>query len=126
MALMNRLDNSASITYGGNTIKSNTVSTALLLPPTLLKAVDKLVAGIGDTLTYTVTVSNAGLNPITNIPFTDTIPTGAAYVSGSFTVNGSPAAPTLNNNTLAYTIPNVDGLGTAVLQFQVKVNGSAT
>ena len=51
MALINKLDNTASVTYGGNPINSNAVSTVLLLAPTLLKAVDKLTASIGDTLT---------------------------------------------------------------------------
>ena len=120
MALINKLDNTASVTYGGNPINSNTVSTVLLLAPTLLKAVDKLTASIGDTLTYTVTVTNVGLNALTNLPFTDTIPAGATFVAGSFTVNGAAS------NTLTYTIPNIASLGTASIQFQVKVVGGTT
>lgn len=126
MALINKLDNSASITYGGNTINSNTVSTVLLLAPTIVKAVDKLTASIGDTLTYTVTVTNVGLNPLTNIPFTDTIPAGATFVTASFTVNGSAATPTLTGNTLTYTIPTIASLGTAVIQFQAKIVGGTS
>ena len=112
MALINKLD--------------NTVSTVLLLAPTLLKAVDKLTASIGDTLTYTVTVTNVGLNALTNLPFTDTIPAGATFVAGSFTVNGAAATPTVTSNTLTYTIPNIASLGTASIQFQVKVVGGTT
>lgn len=56
MALINKLDNTASITYGFSTINSNTVSTLRLLPPTLLKTVDKLTANINVTLTDTVTI----------------------------------------------------------------------
>lgn len=126
MALINKIDNTASVTYGGSPINSNSVSTVLLLAPTLLKAVDKLTASIGDTLTYTITITNVGLNPITNLPFTDVIPTGASYVTDSFTVNGTEATPTLTNNTLTYTIPNIASLGTASLQFQVKVIGGTT
>lgn len=125
MALINKLDNTASVTYGGNPINSNTVSTVLLIAPTLLKAVDKLTASIGDTLTYTVTITNAGLNPLTNLPFTDNIPAGATFVTGSFTVNSTAATPTLTNNTLTYTIPNIASLGTAAIQFQVKVVGGS-
>lgn len=76
MAIINKLENISSISYGGNTISSNAVSTVLLLPPTILKAVDKLTASIGDTLTY--------------------------------------------------TIPSIPAVGTAVLQFQVKVVGGAS
>lgn len=68
MAIINKLDNTASVTYGGNPINSNSVSTVLLLQPTLLKAVDKLTASIGDTLTYTITVTNVSLNALTNLP----------------------------------------------------------
>ena len=124
MAIINKLDNTASVTYGGNPINSNSVSTVLLLQPTLLKAVDKLTASIGDTLTYTITVTNVSLNALTNLPFT--IPTGATFVTGSFTVNGTAATPTVTNNTLTYTIPNIASLGTASVQFQVKVVGGTT
>lgn len=123
MALINKLDNTASITYGGSTITSNSVSTVLLLAPTILKAVDKLTASIGDTLTYTVTITNVGLNALSNIPFSDTLPAGSTFVTGSFTVNGTAATPAQTGNVLTYTIPTIPSLGTAILQFQVKVVG---
>lgn len=126
MAVINKLDNTASVSYGGNAINSNAVSTALLLAPTLLKAVDKLTANIGDTLTYTVTISNLGLSPMTNLPFTDNLPAGTTFIAGSFTVNSAAATPVLTNNTLTYTIPSIPALGSAVLQFQVKVVGGTT
>lgn len=126
MAVINKLENSASITYGGNTITSNAVDTLLLLAPTILKAVDKLTASIGDTLTYTVTVTNVGLSAITNLPFTDVLPAGSTFVTDSFTVNGAQATPTLTTNTLTYTIPNIAALGSAAIQFQVKVVGGST
>ncbi|WP_434688211.1 DUF11 domain-containing protein [Hungatella sp. SB206] len=80
MAIINKLDNTASVTYGGSPINSNTVSTVLLIAPTVVKAVDKLTASIGETLTYTVTITNLGLSALTNLPFSDTIPAGATYV----------------------------------------------
>lgn len=126
MALINKLDNSASITYGGNPINSNTVSTVLLLAPTIVKAVDKLTASIGDTLTYTVTVTNVALNALSNLPFSDTLPAGTTFVTGTFTVNGSAATPTVTSSTLTYTIPTIPALGTAVLQFQAKIVGGST
>jgi uncharacterized repeat protein (TIGR01451 family) len=126
MAIINKLDNTASVTYGGNTLNSNSVSTVLLLAPTLLKAVDKLTASLGDSLTYTVTITNPALNPISNIPFTDTLPAGSTFTTGSFTLNGTAATPTVTSNTLTYTIPTIAALGTATLQFQVKVVGGST
>lgn len=125
MAVINKLENVSSISYGGNTINSNAVSTLLLLAPTIVKAVDKLTAGIGDTLTYTVTITNLGLSAITNLPFTDNLPAGSSFVAGSFTSNGAAVTPTISANTLTYTIPSIPALGTEILQFQVNVTGGA-
>lgn len=123
MAIINRLDNTASVVYNGTTITSNTASTLLLLAPTVSKTVDKLSANIGDTLTYTVTVTNLSLSSVTSLPFTDALPQGSQYVSGSFAVNGSAVTPTVTDNTLTYTIPSIPAAGTAVLTFQVQVTG---
>lgn len=123
MAIINKLDNTASITYGGNTINSNTVQTLLLIAPTIVKAVDKLVASVGDTLKYTVTITNLGLSAITNLPFTDVLPAGSTYIKDSFQVNGTAATPTVTGSTLSYTIPNIAALGVATITFQVTVVG---
>lgn len=123
MALINKVDNAASVVYDGNTINSNTVSTLLLLAPTITKVVDKLTANVGDVLTYTVTVSNISLSAYTNIPFSDIIAAGATYVADSFKVNGAAATPTVTGQTLSYTIPNIAALGVTTIQFQVTVVG---
>ena len=125
IAIINKLDNTASITYGGNTINSNTVETLLLLAPTITKTVDKLTANIGDKLTYTVTITNLGLSPITNLPLTDMIPTGGNYVEDSFKVNGAAATPKITGNTLTYTIPTIAALGIASIQFDVTIVGGS-
>lgn len=125
MALINKLDNTASVTYNGNTINSNMVETLLLLNPTLLKAVDKLTAMVGDTLNYTVTVTNPGLSALSNLPFSDTLPAGGTYVASSFKVNGTAATPTVTGSTLTYTIPTIAALGTAVITFQLQITGGS-
>lgn len=125
MALINKIDNNANVTYGGNTITSNTATTLLLLAPTILKSVDKLTANIGDTLTYTITITNPSLQAITNLPFSDTISAGATYVASSFTLNGTAATPTITGSTLTYTIPSIASLASAVITFQVKVVGGS-
>lgn len=125
MALINKVDNTASIVYGGNTIKSNTVSTLLLLAPTVLKSVDKLNAAIGETLTYTVTITNPSLAEITNVAFSDAIASGAEYVAGSFKVNGTAATPTVTNSTISYTVASIASLATATIAFQAKVVGGS-
>ncbi len=123
MALINKVENTASITYDGNPVNSNSVQTLLLLPPTILKAVDKPLASVGQVLTYTVTVTNVALGELTNLPFTDALPEGTTYVADSFKVNGTAATPTVTGNTLTYTIPQIAALGVATLQFQVTIVG---
>lgn len=126
MAIINRLENTARIEYNGNTINSLPAETLLLVLPTILKTVDAAIANIGDTLTYTVTITNLGLTSMTNIPFTDVLPTGSEYVDNSFKLNGSTAAATLTDNTLTYTIPSIAPLGIVILTFQVTVIGGET
>ena len=52
------------------------------------KSVDKATTFVGDTLTYTTTVSNTGIVDATNVVFTDPPPPGTAFIPGSFKVNG--------------------------------------
>lgn len=123
MALINNIENQAEVLYDGVPVQSNTVSTILLLPPTLLKTVDKLIASIGDELTYTIVITNVALQALTNLPFSDVIPAGTEYVNASFTVNGTPQTPTIASGTLSYTIPNIGILGVATITFRVLVVG---
>lgn len=123
MALINELSNTASVTYDGQTVQSNAAQTLLALPPAVTKAVDQASAKVGDTLTYTVTVANVSLIALTDLPFTDTLPAGSAYVADSFTVDGTAATPAVTGNTLTYTIPNIDASATATIQFRVTVEG---
>lgn len=123
MAIINKIENVSSISYGGATINSNAVDTLLLLAPTIIKTVDKLTAAIGDTLTYTITITNVSLSAISNLPFTDELPSGVTYVNNSFTANGTSVTPTLTSPALTYTIPSIPALGAVTLQFQVKIVG---
>lgn len=123
--ILNRLENTASVVYSGASIAAPPVSTLLLLPPTVTMTVDQLSASIGDTLTYTVVISNISLVAITDLPFTDALPQGSLYLSDSFTINGSPAAPTVTGNSLTYTIPLIPAMETATLTFQVLIQGGA-
>lgn len=123
MAVINKINNTASIEYGGKTISSLPVETVLLLAPTIVKLVDKPIAAIGETLTYTITIANIAIGPITNLPFTDSIPAGSTYVPDSFKVNNTAVAPTITAGVLTHTIPTIAGLGTTTITFQVKIVG---
>ncbi|RDY28493.1 DUF11 domain-containing protein [Romboutsia weinsteinii] len=72
-----------------NTQFSNSVTTNVVLGKiTTSKIVDKPIATIGDTLVYTVTLTNVG-NVIDNDVYFQDIPsTGARFTSGSVKING--------------------------------------
>jgi len=49
------------------------------------KTVDNEAPDVGDTITYTVTVSNDGANTATNVEITDILPIGVTYTSATMT-----------------------------------------
>ena len=55
---------------------------------TTSQTVDKGSTYVGDTLTYTVTVTNSGTADAVNLIFTDPLPFGTSYISNTFTTNG--------------------------------------
>ncbi|PFR33676.1 hypothetical protein COK29_34020, partial [Bacillus cereus] len=72
-----------------------------------VKSVNRTVAGVGDTLTYTITVPNTGTGSAENVVLRDSIPNGTTFVAGSVTVGGvtQPNANPANGINLG-TIPN--------------------
>lgn len=97
---------------------SNTVTIPVALPNvTAVKSASVTDTAVGETFTYTIVVANNGIDPVTNVTLTDPIPQGAAFVSGSLTVNGS-ALPSANpaNGVALGALP---GGGTFTVAFQI-------
>lgn len=106
---------SALQTAVSNTV-STTINSAVL---TTTKSVDKSIISVGDTLTYTTTITNTGNTPATNITFTSAIPPSTTFVPDSITINGIQqlgAQPALGVN-----IPNIAPGETVTVTFQVNV-----
>ncbi|UJF35798.1 beta strand repeat-containing protein [Paenibacillus hexagrammi] len=90
--------NQASATYTftppdgrllNGTAVSNTVTVNVSTPNVgVVKNVNTDVAVVGDTLTYSTTVTNAGIDPIQNVVVLDAPPAGTTFVPGTVTVNG--------------------------------------
>jgi uncharacterized repeat protein (TIGR01451 family) len=87
----------------------------------ITKTVDKATADIGNTLTYTVTVTNNGPDTATATVVSDLIPTGTTYDSST------PAlGTTYNSGTGVWTIGTLASGASKVLTLKVTVNsGSA-
>lgn len=78
-------------TLSGSAV-SNTVTFQVSSPNvTVVKASPSTAATVGDTIVYGVTVTNAGIEAVNNVQFTDPIPPGSTFVTGSVTINGTPA-----------------------------------
>ncbi|MGW8248521.1 MAG: isopeptide-forming domain-containing fimbrial protein, partial [Acidiferrobacterales bacterium] len=84
----------------------------------------------GDTLTYTITISNNGAVDATGVVFTDTMPTNVTYVAGSGRLNGATTGINFSGTTLtadyAGAIGNFARGTTATITFDVTVNGTVS
>ncbi len=123
MAIITSISNTANAEYNGSTITSEAANTVLSLDPTITKSVDKSTASIDDVLTYTVVISNVSELEISNVTFSDTVPAGASYVTGSFQVDGATVTPTISGSTITYSIPSIASSGSSNITFQARVVG---
>ncbi|MDX2000702.1 MAG: proprotein convertase P-domain-containing protein [Thermoanaerobaculia bacterium] len=85
----------------------------------LTKTVAPLEVAPGSPAVFTLTATNGGPAPATNVVVTDTLPAGLAYVSND--CGASFAAP-----TVTWTLPSLANGASAVCHVTVMVNASAT
>lgn len=102
------------------TVTSNTVTIPVSSPDvTVVKSTTAVDAVVGDTILYTILVTNNGISPVNNVVITDQVPTGTVFVSGSVTVNSSPR-PGSNPNT-GIVVGTIAAGATTTVTFQVLV-----
>ena len=82
------------------------------------KSVDKSTAKVGDTLTYTIKLTNNG-NGDGTVTVTDEVPTGTTLVADSITANGSYNE---ENRTITWTDVEVKAGKTAEVSFKATIN----
>jgi uncharacterized repeat protein (TIGR01451 family) len=82
----------------------------------LTKTVNPTSANSGDTVTYTLTVSNNSAADATNVAVTDQLPNGISYVNSSATLGN------YDNNTGIWSIPALTAGTTATLTLDVTVD----
>ncbi|WP_410974062.1 DUF7507 domain-containing protein, partial [Bacillus pacificus] len=100
-------------------ISSNLVSTQINnANVTLTKSTNKQFATIGETISYTILITNSGNTAATNVQLTDSLPNGTILTPGSVTLNGVLQ----NVDSLVFVpIGTIPGGATFTLSFQVTV-----
>nr|WP_246320444.1 hypothetical protein [Paenibacillus qinlingensis] len=76
-------------TFSGSSSSNNVITPVTQANMTLVKSANTTNATVGDTVVYTIAVTNTGNLP-GDVIVTDTIPTGTSYVLNSAIVDGTP------------------------------------
>lgn len=135
MAVFN---NTATLTYGGNTVNSNTVTASITETLSVSKTALARSYGADCTIAYAVSLANGGTNAFENLTVTDNL---GAYAFGEQTLyplSYSPASVRYYINGVLQTAPSVtagatlsfEGIsvpagGTSMLIYLAEVNGFA-
>ncbi|MGL4848569.1 MAG: SdrD B-like domain-containing protein [Clostridium sp.] len=107
-------------TYGN---LSNIVSTKILplIPLEIIKYVDKKYVDLGETITYTIVMTNKNRIPSVDNIFKDTIPKYTSFVNNSFTDDGISKP---GNVQVGIPVTDIPPKGVKTVTFQVRVNSS--
>lgn len=124
------IDNPAEVTAEGTDIDetNNAANVVTTLQPeydvTISKSVDEASPIPGDTIVYTIDVTNAGPSTATGVTLSDDIPNGLTFVSGSF--DGQSAS--VNGETISFPAISVadDETVSATLTFTVESAATGT
>jgi uncharacterized repeat protein (TIGR01451 family) len=84
------------------------------------KAVSDSTPNVGETITYTVTLSNIGPDSATNVTVQDSLPAGLSFVSAT------PSQGTYNNTNGVWMVGTVNTLTPQTLQIQAHVVSPAS
>lgn len=84
-----------------------------------IKSVDKTFATIGDTISYTITLSNPGNVTSQNIIFTDILPEGTTFISGTLT--NDSGTQQIGNPASGIQIGNINPGSTVAITINVLV-----
>ena len=99
-----------------NTVSVDIISNRM----SIVKSVDKAFAVRGDNLHYTSVITNTGTLLKNNLVFTDLIPAGTSFVSGSVRVN-NVSYPSYDTNP-GFAVPDLSPGQSVTVEFDVKVN----
>ncbi len=102
-------DDLASVTFDGQQINLS-----------LTKTIDDPAPNVGDEVTFTITVSNAGPNVATGVNVTDRLPAGVTLV------RSTPSQGSFNTSTGVWTVGTVNTIARPTLQLVTRVDQPVT
>ena len=130
--------NSATLSYNGNTVNSNTVTGNIVEVLSVTKTAVDTSYNANDALTYIISITNLGTTPVTGVtvsdnlgayPFNGTTLTPLDYVDGSvlYYVNGvlQTAITPATVNPLTFSGITVPANGNVMLVYDATVNAFA-
>lgn len=101
-------------------IKSNTVTINVIDNEiTLLKSASTTAAKVGDTITYSILITNAGTSTNTNVVLTDALASQLEFVADSVKIDGT--IQTGANPQNGITLPNLEAGKQITVQFDVTI-----
>ncbi len=114
--------NTASATADGvDAVPQAQATTTVLVPAITVEKVGRTALFVGNQATYTLTATNTGEAPLTNVTITDTIATGMSYVASS-----PEGTLSEDGDTVTWSVGNlaVDGEATVTVTLQGDTVGT--
>lgn len=102
--------------YAIDDISFNEIEVPRFIP---VKTVDRQIAAVGESVRFTVTLTNTCQSPLTNLLFQDSIPSGLSFAGGTVTVNGG-SYPDADPN-VGFGLPDLPGGDTVTVTFEAIV-----
>ncbi|MGO9601740.1 MAG: beta strand repeat-containing protein, partial [Isosphaeraceae bacterium] len=124
------LTNTAKLTFTGGSKSASQTANVVLPVLTVSKSIDNASAQAGDTVTYTIVVSNLSANGSAadafDLNLSDTLPADITYVAPSLgNTNGvAPTSLSFSNGSITADYSTLPLGSTSTLTFQAKVNTS--
>ena len=103
------------------TVQSNQ-TTVTRLELEVVKTAGCNITAVGHHIDYCVRITNNSGVDLFDLVFRDTLDPRTSFVPGSFTVDGQPRTPTVQNNTITYDIPEIRDGETITICFRVRVD----
>lgn len=106
----------------GNDYAIDDISLTEILVPkfTPVKTVNRSFVDVGETVQYSVTLTNTCTSPLTDLFFQDTIPNGLSFVLGSVLINQVSFADA--NPNIGFALPDVQGGESVTVTFEARAD----